>query len=402
MTVYRSDGTTPVLQSGGSVTQCETLYYEATLEHLDGQAAFESGAWEIELPNGTIVPVTPTGGIPCIGGTATDPNSGTVNDGRGECLGADTSIISDQVLYVVDINDITGLGTVDAISRLSGAYAHTGTSDLPGVSATTPIGTLVETCDDGLFCNGQETCDPDLFDDDDIVKGLCVDGEAPVCDNGLFCDGEEYCDETTDSCEDGEAPICDNGLFCDGEEYCDETTDQCEDGEAPICDNGLFCDGEEYCDETTDQCEDGEAPICDNGLFCDGEEYCDETTDQCEDGEAPICDNGLFCDGEEYCDETTDQCEDGEAPICDNGLFCDGEEYCDETTDQCEDGRSPRSATTACSAMVRSTATRPTDQCEDGEAPICDNGMFCDGEEYCDETTDQCEDGTSARLRGLG
>ena len=39
------------------------------------------------------------------------------------------------------------------------------------------------------------------------------------CDNGLYCDGEETCDEATGMCEDGEE-VCPNGI-------CDELNDEC-------------------------------------------------------------------------------------------------------------------------------------------------------------------------------
>eukprot|EP00567_Pseudictyota_dubia_P002034 CAMPEP_0197464934 /NCGR_PEP_ID=MMETSP1175-20131217/64284_1 /TAXON_ID=1003142 /ORGANISM="Triceratium dubium, Strain CCMP147" /LENGTH=171 /DNA_ID=CAMNT_0043000937 /DNA_START=393 /DNA_END=905 /DNA_ORIENTATION=- len=41
-------------------------------------------------------------------------------------------------------------------------------------------------CDDGLFCNGLETCDPST--------GQCTPGTAPNCDDGISC--------TVDSCSD--------------------------------------------------------------------------------------------------------------------------------------------------------------------------------------------------------
>ena len=41
-------------------------------------------------------------------------------------------------------------------------------------------------CDDGLFCNGNETCDTDH---------VCQPGASPYEDEGLFCNGEESCDE---------------------------------------------------------------------------------------------------------------------------------------------------------------------------------------------------------------
>ncbi len=45
-------------------------------------------------------------------------------------------------------------------------------------------------CDDGIFCNGAETC----------VDKTCQPGTSPCPDDGIFCNGEETCSEENDSC----------------------------------------------------------------------------------------------------------------------------------------------------------------------------------------------------------
>ena len=90
-------------------------------------------------------------------------------------------------------------------------------------------------CDDGVFCNGEETC----------LSGECVDGTDP-------CEADETCDENADVCDaSAECEInadCDDGVFCNGDEIC--TGGVCVPGTDP-------CPGEE-CDETTDQCGESE------------------------------------------------------------------------------------------------------------------------------------------------
>ncbi|HPM77154.1 MAG TPA: hypothetical protein PK961_08690 [bacterium] len=82
-------------------------------------------------------------------------------------------------------------------------------------------------CDDGLYCNGQDSC----------LAGYCQHTGDPCPGNGLYCDGVESCDEENDQCVSSGNPCPDNGLFCDGEEYCVEgatcqtTGNPCEDGE---------------------------------------------------------------------------------------------------------------------------------------------------------------------------
>ena len=269
LTAFRSDGTTPVLP--GTLTSCETVYYRATLSWAGGtNAAFEGGAWSITTPDGVVHDVTPVGGVPCIGGTFDDPQSG-LNGGRGLCLGAPSSINSALVPYTVDVADVVG-GTVGASTNLGSAYAHISTSDQFGVGANTPFPLNVELCDDGLFCNGLETCDE--TGTAGVVTGICVPGTPPVCDNGLFCDGLEICDEGTDSCAPGTAPVCENGDFCDGTETCDEVTDSCAPGTPPDCAaEGDECN-EGLCDEVNDICYTEPLPPETAPDVCFGDEIC--------------------------------------------------------------------------------------------------------------------------------
>jgi hypothetical protein len=77
-------------------------------------------------------------------------------------------------------------------------------------------------CDDGQFCNGEELC----------VGGSCVPGSAVSCDDGVSCTADA-CIEATDSCQNVPTDaLCDNGLFCDGTETCDAVLD-CQPGTDP-------------------------------------------------------------------------------------------------------------------------------------------------------------------------
>jgi hypothetical protein len=62
-----------------------------------------------------------------------------------------------------------------------------------------------EDCDDGLFCNGEESCDEE--------NGSCVSSGDPCLDDGLFCNGEESCDEENGSCVSSGDP-CPEGTTC--------------------------------------------------------------------------------------------------------------------------------------------------------------------------------------------
>ena len=139
------------------------------------------------------------------------------------------------------------------------------------------------TCDDAVFCNGTETCNEST--------DSCDAGTPPTCDDGVGCT-DDACDEGTDSCDHtANDSGCDNGFFCDGDETCDAVND-CQAGTLPVCvdfgcdevndvcfecnvdndcDDGLFCTGSETC--TSGSCDATGDP-------CPGQ-YCDEDADSC-------------------------------------------------------------------------------------------------------------------------
>ena len=138
-----------------------------------------------------------------------------------------------------------------------------------------------EECDDGLYCNGTESC----------VDGECRAGIAP-------CAADEVCDETADaclpSCETG--ADCDDGVYCNGIETCDTGTMLCQAG-TPPCDDGLDCDEDiQACTGCTSDDQ------CDDELHCNGVESCFIDTGICMAGEAVACPDG------EECDEDADAC----------------------------------------------------------------------------------------------
>ena len=107
-------------------------------------------------------------------------------------------------------------------------------------------------CDDGIFCNGTETC----------VERTCQQGTPPCAVDGIFCNGEESCNEANDVCEQ-------TGNPCPVNLTCDEESDSCKGCmEDAKCDDGLFCTGIETCDDGT--CRDGTSP-CAEGVECDEE-----------------------------------------------------------------------------------------------------------------------------------
>src|SRR3990172_2991476 len=204
-------------------------------------------------------------------------------------------------------------------------------------------------CDDGLYCNGAETCDP--------VNG-CQPGTAPNCDDGVSCT-IDACDEATDSCthtpNDG---ACDDGLYCNGAETCDPVNG-CQPGTAPNCDDGVSCTID-ACDEATDSCthtpNDG---ACDDGNPC--------TDDAC------VAQSG--------CVSTAD-----DTNTCDDGNAC-------TTVDLCQGGACTGTSPVVCTASDAchvGTCDPGTGACTDSPAP---DGTACDDGDAT-TCTDVCTSGT--------
>jgi hypothetical protein len=239
-------------------------------------------------------------------------------------------------------------------------------------------------CTDGLFCNGVETCDALLG---------CEAGTAPSLDDGVGCTVGS-CDEATDTVvQTPTDSLCDNGLFCDGAETCDAVLD-CQAGTAPSLDDGVGCTVGS-CDEATDTVvQTPTDSLCDNGLFCDGAETCNAVLD-CQAGTAPSLDDGVSCTVGS-CDETIDAVvQTPTDSLCDNGLFCDGAETCNAVLD-CQAGTAPSlddgvgCTVGSCDEATDTVVQTPTDS-------LCDNGLFCDGAETCDAVLD-CQAGTAPSL----
>lgn len=116
-------------------------------------------------------------------------------------------------------------------------------------------------CDDGVFCNGSETC----------VAGDCVRGSDP-------CPGQ-ICDEETNTCQ---PPPCTSDADCDDGNGC--TDDSCDvegtgacvfTNNTDACDDGVSCNGSDTCS--------GGTCSTNSGDLCAPAQVCDATTDTCVD-----------------------------------------------------------------------------------------------------------------------
>ncbi|MFZ5559887.1 MAG: S8 family peptidase [Patescibacteria group bacterium] len=100
-------------------------------------------------------------------------------------------------------------------------------------------------CDDGLYCNGIETCQAGVCKAGTLIE---CSGLGDQCNTGV-------CDEALDQCvvqpkPDGTA--CDDGLYCNTGETCQAGV--CGGGSARTCDDGTACTTDS-CNESLDKCE---------------------------------------------------------------------------------------------------------------------------------------------------
>jgi cysteine-rich repeat protein len=248
-------------------------------------------------------------------------------------------------------------------------------------------------CDDGLFCSAGETCDG---------AGSCTGGSPRDCGDGIGCT-VDTCDEGSDSClNNPENAACDDGLFCNGVETCDASLD-CQDGIPVDCDDGDICT-DDACNESTDRCENTFDPTndpsclssecgngrievdedCDDGNTSDGD--CCSSTCTFEPPGAP-CNDGLYCNVDETCDGAG-ICAGGNARDCDDGVACtvDG---CDEAVGACRND--PDDAACDDGLFCNGTETcNATLDCQAGAPVDCDDGDICT-DDTCDESTSECD-----------
>ncbi|NOZ00284.1 MAG: hypothetical protein GXP54_00145 [Deltaproteobacteria bacterium] len=137
-------------------------------------------------------------------------------------------------------------------------------------------------CDDGEVCT-TDSCDsklgcihtPNTLDCDDMdactqgdkcANGACMSGTPVECDNGVFCDGAETCDPAS-GCVSGPPPDCDDASVCTADS-CDAAQDMCVHQmldtakEGPLGSNSCLDQVDNDCDGATD----ADDPECSFGI----------------------------------------------------------------------------------------------------------------------------------------
>jgi len=221
-----------------------------------------------------------------------------------------------------------------------------------------------------------ERCDPEL--------GCVTVGDDSACDDGIFCNGIEFCDPDSGMCEaiDSCPPVA--GCLVS---TCDEEDDRCVvTADDTQCDDGLFCTTE-HCNEDSGNCVVVSTcpPMIDGCIIRNA--FCDEDDQSCGDfADDSLCDDENVCDGQEVCDFESGDCLEGLPLDCDDDIGCN-EDGCDP-----DDG---------CFSIPECTED---DDCETSLCLIetCNNDGCCDFITACIATTGFCRNFTGGCIEETG
>ncbi len=132
------------------------------------------------------------------------------------------------------------------------------TTDVCAVDGTCRNGVDPSVCDDGVFCNGVEQCDPTRGCQPPQVRETCNDNDVCTID---------HCDESTDSCTHDPRDLDMDGdpdFFCPGGGDCDDRNPMVSSLVNEVCGDGIDND----CDNMVDEADCGRPAhdLCDDAL----------------------------------------------------------------------------------------------------------------------------------------
>ncbi len=273
---------------------------------------------DYNLPCGPFIPIGATGTITIeFGGAGQTPYDSISFDA--------STLPTDNTSSLTDSN----LGAGTSLSSGTNSPANGSATGTLSLSACLLNGTC-QPCDDGLYCNGPETCAASAC----TAVAPCAKQCIEASDTCVDCIDTSHCSDsnpcTNDICNGAmecENPArtgsCDDGLFCNGADTC----------VSAVCTHaGTPCPAQN-CNEGPDTCGD-----CTGASDCEDGQSC--TTDTCNSGD---CARANAADGSE-CDTDATFC--NGVGICASGTCGNVEAPCD-TGDSCDEGTRACSATAA-------------------------------------------------------
>jgi uncharacterized protein (TIGR03382 family) len=268
--------------------------------------------------------------------------------------GFDSVMFAGATLPKDGVNSLTDTNlTANVASLVSGTNSPTNVNSAAGsVTLTTGQNNGTEdACNDGLYCNGVETC----------AAAACT-GVAPCA---------QQCVEATDTCVE-----CTMAAHCNDNNPC--TDDTCDGANTcqhaahtGSCDDGMFCNGADTCTGTT--CTHAGDPCA--GINCnEGPDTCANCTGaaDCEDGEPCTvdtcttgqCNRATAADGAE-CDTDSTYC--NGVGACTAGACGGNAAPCDPMTEICEESND------SCTPIdsIQPDAPLPINPINDDEGGCC-------------------------------
>ncbi len=335
--------------------------------------------------------------------------TGTACDDGNRCTSGDTCSVgtcTGQTITCDDGNDCTGP---------DGCHPDFGCVNPPvnegetcGADGVCLSGLCALPCRDDLDCSDGINCTEDVCDP---AKGRCrhfVDNA--LCQDGSFCNGQESCHPTF-GCQAGRPVNCNDGISCT-KDFCDENQKRCgHETRDALCKDGNACTVES-CDALSGCLYDTSGPLsCDDGNACTEGDFCQDGA--CRAGSEPDCQDpdadcySLVCESRLGCVKIPKS--EAEGQLCEDNNACtlsfDYSSYCigTECTSfvNCTDGNPCTVDTcvpetgcefndflpdgTACAIPGAGTGECSGGQCQ----AVCAGNEDCDDEEEC--TTDQCD-----------
>jgi uncharacterized protein (TIGR03382 family) len=266
--------------------------------------------------------VTPDFTLPC--GPLFNPSATSITLNFAE--GSDVVTIAGANVPKDGDNALLRSNPTSFISASNTPKNYAGTSGHVSLTAGQLTG-VDDACNDGLFCNGPETCSAGACNAVAPCAQQCIEATQTCveCINVTHCDDQNGC--TDDACNGSNecehtnnSASCDDGLFCNGADTCS----------AGSCQNAGDPCGGVNCNEGPDTCAD-----CTGAGDCEDGESC--TVDTCTSGQCARtnaadgtgCDTDpTFCNGVGMCS----------AGVCSNVVEpCDpATETCNEANDACD------------------------------------------------------------------